>query len=143
MSAREDDRVGALEVGAALPAIHHTLTRESLIRYAGASGDFNPIHFSDRIADAMGLPGVIAHGMLTAGLAARVVTEWLGDAERIVGYQLRFTRPVVVPDTDDGVELVLSGTVTAVDDATATITLDARCGDERVLGGAKVTVTRG
>ena len=76
------------------------LTRESLVRYAGASGDFNPIHYRDDVAGAVGLPGVLAHGMLTMGLAVETIVPWLGDAGRILEYGVRFTRPVVVdPET--------------------------------------------
>ena len=76
------------------------LTRESLVRYAGASGDFNPIHYRDDVAAAVGLPGVLAHGMLTMGLAVETIVPWLGDAGRILDYGVRFTRPVVVdPET--------------------------------------------
>ena len=83
------------------------LTRESLVRYAGASGDFNPIHYRDDIAASVGLPGVLAHGMLTMGLAAETVVPWLGDAGRILDYGVRFTRPVVV-DPDAGADVTLT-----------------------------------
>ena len=78
------------------------MTRAELVRYAGASGDFNPIHWNQRFAVGVGLPDVIAHGMLTMALAGRLVTSWTGDPAAVVGYAARFTRPVVVPDTDDG-----------------------------------------
>ena len=93
------------DVGFELPAITVRVTRADLVRYAGASGDFNIIHWNERTALAVGLPGVIAHGMLTMGHAIRVVTEWTGDPTRVVDYQVRFTRPVVVPDDDEGVEV--------------------------------------
>ena len=86
------------------------VTREHLVRYAGASGDFNPIHWSDRVAIEVGLPGVIAHGMLTMALAGRLVTAWTGDPAAVVGYGTRFTRPVVVPDDAKGVALELTDT---------------------------------
>ena len=86
-----------------------------LVRYAGASGDFNPIHWSERFAVGVGLPNVIAHGMLTMALAGRLVTAWVGDPAAVVGYAARFTRPVVVPDDDEGVALELTGTVKAVE----------------------------
>src|SRR5690349_6222236 len=92
------------EVGTTLPVLSVLLTRGDLVRYAGASGDFNPIHWSDRAAAAIGLPGVIAHGMLTMGLAARVVTDWVGDPARLISYSTRFTKPIVVPDDDMGAE---------------------------------------
>lgn len=115
------------------------LTRADLVRYAGASGDFNPIHWSDRAAAELGLPGVLAHGMLTMGLALRVVTDVV-DAERVVAYSVRFTRPVVVPDDDAGVEIDIAATVSAVRDGIATITLDVTCGGATVLGKATVEV---
>lgn len=120
-----------------------TITRERLVRYAGASGDYNPIHWSDRTATAMGLPGVIAHGMLTMGIAIRAVTDWLGDSDRLVSYRTRFARPVVVPDTDDGVDVVVTGTVSAVDDDTVTVMIDCRCGTDKVLAAARAVVRRG
>lgn len=120
-----------------------TITRERLVRYAGASGDYNPIHWSDRIATAMGLPGVIAHGMLTMGISVRVLTDWLGGSDRLVSYQTRFARPVVVPDTDAGVDIRVSGTVSAVDDDTVTVMIDCRCGEDKVLGAARAVVRRG
>ena len=120
-----------------------TITRERLIRYAGASGDYNPIHWSDRTAAAMGLPGVIAHGMLTMGIAVRGVTDWLGGSDRLLSYQTRFARPVVVPDTDAGVAIDVTATVSAVDDNTVTVMIDCRCGADKVLGAAKAVVRRG
>ena len=83
-----------VEVGTVLPSITATFTRETLVRYAGASTDFNPIHYSDRAASELGLPGVIAHGMLTMGTALRVVTDWCGDPARVLSYYVRFTKPV-------------------------------------------------
>ena len=111
-----------------------------MVRYAGASTDFNEIHFSDRHARAIGLPGVLAHGMWTMGAALRVVTDWAGDPSRISGYSVRFTRPVVVPDTDEGVVVRFTGTVAAVAGGTGTVNLTATCGEEAVLGAAKVEV---
>jgi acyl dehydratase len=107
--------------GAQLPSLSVRLTRTDLVRYAGASGDFNPIHWSDRVAADVGLPGVIAHGMLTMALGGRVLTDWLGDPGRVLSYQVRFTRPVPVPDVvsgiddgDSGALVELGGTVSAV-----------------------------
>ena len=117
------------------------LTREQLVRYAGAAGDFNPIHFSDHFATALGLPGVIAHGMLTMGTALRVVTDWVGDPARVRSYSARFTRPVVVPDDADGVEVTFPATVTAVDADTATLGIDAVCDGVKELGAARAEVT--
>lgn len=128
------------EVGTPLPPLTVHVTRETLVRYAGASGDFNPIHYSDHAATALGLPGVIAHGMLTMGLAARVVTDWAGPGARLVSYGVRFTRPVPVPDDGVGARLEVAGSVTAVDAETVTVTLDATCAGVKVLGAAKVVV---
>ena len=130
----------AAEVGTTLPPLTVRVTRETLVRYAGASGDFNPIHFSDHAATALGLPGVIAHGMLTMGLAARAVTAWAGPGARLVSYGVRFTRPVLVPDDGVGAELLIAGSVTAVDADSVTVTLDVTCAGEKVLGAARVVV---
>ena len=114
----------ALEVGTELPERVFRVTRADLVRYAGASGDFNPIHWSDRVATSVGLPGVIAHGMLTMALAGRAVTEWTGDPASLVEYQVRFGRPVVVPDDDTGAEVTVRGTVGALlDDGRARVDL--------------------
>jgi len=101
--------------GDTLPSLTVRVTRADLVRYAGASGDFNPIHWSERFAVGVGLPNVIAHGMLTMALAGRLVTSWVGDPAAVVGYTARFTRPVVVPDDDEGVALELTGTVKALE----------------------------
>jgi hypothetical protein len=103
--------------GDVLPPLTVRVTRADLVRYAGASGDFNPIHWSERFAVGVGLPNVIAHGMLTMALAGRLVTAWVGYPAAVVAYTARFTRPVVVPDDDEGVALELTGSVKAVDDA--------------------------
>lgn len=128
-----------LEVGTVVAERTVELTRESLVRYAGASGDFNPIHYRDDVATRVGLPGVLAHGMLTMGLAVETIVEWLGDSGRIVEYGVRFTRPVVV-DAEDGATLSVVATVGAVDDETARIDLTVRHGDTVVLGKAQVRV---
>ena len=129
-----------VEVGTDLPPLRVTLTREHLVRYAGASTDFNPIHWSDRAARALGLPGVIAHGMLTMGTALRVVTDWAGDPGRVVAYRVRFTRPIQVPDDAQGVVVEFGGRVTAVDGDIATISLQAVCDGVKVLGAAVAEV---
>jgi acyl dehydratase len=98
--------------GDELPPLSLRITRADLVRYAGASGDFNPIHWSDRVATGVGLPGVIAHGMLTMALAGRLVTGWAGDPGAICSYGVRFTRPVVVTEADDGAR-VARVTITA------------------------------
>lgn len=95
---------GTFEEGAELPALQLRLGRTDLVRYAGASGDFNPIHWSDRVAESVGLPGVVAHGMLTMAIGARLITDWLGDPAAVLSYQVRFTRPVPVPDVVSGID---------------------------------------
>ena len=115
------------------------LTRESLVRYAGASGDFNSIHYRDDVAAEMGLPGVLAHGMLTMGIAVATVGEWVGDPGRILEYGVRFTRPVVV-DPTDGATLSVVGVVGVVTDETVRIDLTVKHGETTVLGKAQVTV---
>ncbi len=131
--------MSAFTVGQELAPQAFRVRRGDLIRYAGASGDFNPIHWSDRIAQAVGLPGVIAHGMFTMALAARAVAEWTGGAE-VVELSCKFTNPVVVPDDDEGVEVVFAATVKAVGDGLVTLQLDARCGEAKVLGLPKAVV---
>ena len=120
-------------------SFHHT--RDNLVRYAGASGDFNPIHYRDDIAQSVGLPGVLAHGMLTMGLAVQPVSNWVGDPARIVDYQVRFTRPVLV-DGATGADVTVTATVGALEDETqvARIDLTAKFNDETVLGKAQVRV---
>lgn len=115
------------------------LTRESLVRYAGASGDFNPIHYRDDVAERVGLPGVLAHGMLTMGLAVETLVPWIGDAGRIAEYGVRFTRPVVV-DPETGADLRIVATVATVDEETARIDLTVTHGETTVLGKAHVRV---
>ena len=127
--------------GTVIGSLTVRLTREQLVRYAGASGDFNPIHYSDHFATALGLPGVIAHGMLTMGAALRVVTDWVGDPARVVSYAARFTRPVVVPDDADGAEVTFTATVTSVDAGVAVLGIDATSGGMKVLGAARAEVT--
>lgn len=130
-----------MEIGTELPSLTVTFTRADLVRYAGASGDFNIIHWNERTALSVGLPGVIAHGMLTMGHAVRVVTQWVGNPAKVVDYQVRFTRPVVVPDTDDGVDVTFTGKISAVnDDGSAVITLGATCDGVTVLAKATATV---
>lgn len=125
--------------GQLLTPVEMPLSRVELARYAGASGDFNPIHYNDAAAAALGLPGVIAHGMLTMGCALRVVTDWIKDPARVVSYAVRFTKPVVVPATGAAL-VVFTGTVTAVADGVATVSLTATCGDDKVLGAATAEV---
>lgn len=115
------------------------LTRESLVRYAGASGDFNPIHYRDDVAAAVGLPGVLAHGMLTMGLAIGTIEPWLGDTGRILEYGVRFTKPVVV-DADAGAAVTVVAKVGAVDDEAARIDLTVSFEGATVLVKAQVRV---
>jgi acyl dehydratase len=122
------------EAGEQLPEQRYAVTRADLVRYAGASGDRNPIHWSDRVATSVGLPGVIAHGMYTLALAARALDTWAGGPGRVVELGAKFTRPVVVPDDDTGVEVVVRGTVTGVSEAGTSVTLEVTCGGEKVLG---------
>jgi acyl dehydratase len=130
----------AVEVGAELPSLTITVRRDTLVRYAGASGDFNPIHYSDRMALAIGLPGVIAHGMLTMAQAVRVVTDWLDDPADLLEYGVRFTKPVVVPDDDKGATVTFSAKVEKVADGTAEIDITAVADEQKVLGRAKAVV---
>jgi acyl dehydratase len=115
------------------------LTRESLVRYAGASGDFNPIHYRDDVAAEVGLPGVLAHGMLTMGIAIGTLEGWLGDPARILEYGVRFTRPVVV-DPDAGAEVRIVAKVGAVEDDVVRIDLTVTHAETTVLGKAQVRV---
>lgn len=129
------------EVGTELPPLEIVFTRADLVRYAGASGDFNPIHWSDRKAADLGLDSVIAHGLLTMGRVLRVVTDWAGDPGRIRSYGVRFTRPVAVPDTDEGVVVHVTATVTEVADKVASVAIEAVCGGVKVLGAARAEVS--
>ena len=130
-----------VERGTELPPLELRVTRADLVRYAGASGDLNPIHWSDRVATGVGLPGVIAHGMLTMALAGRLVTSWAGgDPSAVRSFSVRFTRPVVVPDDDTGALVELSGKVTDVDDGVATVAITARFDGRTVLGKAVAAV---
>ncbi|MEU5842114.1 MaoC/PaaZ C-terminal domain-containing protein [Rhodococcus sp. NPDC047139] len=128
-----------LEVGAIITKTELRVTREDLVRYAGASGDFNPIHFDDTVAAGEGLPGVLCQGMLTVALALQTVTEWLGDPTAVLSYETRFTRPVVV-DSVHGTELSISAKIGQLDrtERTARIDLTVSAGDQRVLGKTHV-----
>jgi acyl dehydratase len=128
-------------VGTELPEQVFRITRADLVRYAGASGDFNPIHWSDRVATGVGLPGVIAHGMFTMALAARMVTAWTGDPAALVEYTVRFGRPVVVPDDDRGAEVTVRGKMAArLDDGRARVDLTVTSDGEKVLSLARAIV---
>jgi len=133
-----------LAVGDVVAERSFPLTRDSLVRYAGASGDFNPIHYRDDVAASVGLPGVLAHGMLTMGLAVQPVVDWVGDPGRISDYQVRFTRPVVV-DPVVGAVVDVTAKVGQLDEAStiARIDLTVKLGDDTVLGKAQVRVALG
>ena len=135
--------VEGVEVGTQLPSLAVRFTREQLVRYAGASTDFNPIHYSDHFAKRVGLPGVIAHGTLTMGTALRVVTSWIGDPGRVTSYFVRFTRPVVVPDDADGVEVQFNASVAAIEGSLVTVSIEAVCDGQKVLGAARAEVDLG
>ncbi len=120
------------------------VTRADLVRYAGASGDFNPIHWNDRTAVKVGLPGVIAHGMFTMALVGRAVTHWAGAPDAVVEYGVRFARPVVVPDDDEGTLVEVTAKVKEVtEDGLTRLDLTATCHGEKVLAQARALVRRG
>ena len=128
-------------VGDELPARTVELRRADLVRYAGAAGDFNPIHWDEQAALAIGLPGVVAHGMLTMAQAARVLTDWAGDPGAVVEYSVRFSKPVVVPAGAEGAQLTLSGRVTEVLDARRVrVELTAVSAGVKVLGQARAVL---
>lgn len=131
----------ALNTGDVIAEETFHLTRDNLVRYAGASGDFNPIHYRDDVAESVGLPGVLAHGMLTMGFVVQPVVNWVGDPAKVVDYQTRFTRPVVV-DPTKGADVSVTATVGALEDETkiARIDITAKYNEETVLGKAQVRV---
>ena len=133
--------IASLEVGQEIGSKEFLLTRDSLVRYAGASGDFNSIHYRDDVAAAVGLPGVLAHGMLTMGAAVQVAVDWVGNAGAIVDYQVRFTKPVVV-DPAHGAVLVVTGKVGEIDaeNNVVRVDLEAVFADTKVLGKAQARV---
>jgi acyl dehydratase len=134
-------RLADVAVGTELPEQVYRVSRADLVRYAGASGDFNPIHWNQRVATEVGLPGVIAHGMFTMALAGRAVTDWTGDPGALVEYQVRFGRPVVVPDDDSGAEVTVRGTVgSLLDGDRVRVDLTVTSGGEKVLSLARATV---
>ncbi|MCY7411916.1 MAG: acyl dehydratase [Salinibacterium sp.] len=139
-AASSTSATGPLSVGDVIAERTFELTRDSLVRYAGASGDFNAIHYRDDVAMSVGLPGVLAHGMLTMGLAVQPIVEWLGDRGWVNDYQVRFTRPVLVHPVG-GVTVAVVAKVGAVEEGTVRIDLTVTCGGETVLGKAQVRVT--
>ena len=130
----------SMQAGDVLPEQTYTVTRAALVRYAGASGDFNPIHWSQRVATSVGLPGVIAHGMYTLALAARALDTWAGATGQVRELSCKFTKPVVVPDDDTGVDVVVRGTVKNVTDDGVHIALEVMSGGEKVLGMPKAVL---
>jgi acyl dehydratase len=131
-----------VNVGDTLDPVSYPVTREHLIRYAGASGDFNVIHWNERVARAVGLPDVIAHGMFTMATGGRFVTDWAGDPGAVLEYGVRFTNPVPVPDDDTGATIEVGGRISAKDEdaRTATVMLTATTGGTKVLGKASAVV---
>ncbi len=137
MSLRYDD----VNVGDEIPAREFNVQRINLVMYCGASGDFNVIHWNERIAKMVGLPDVIAHGMFTMAEAGRVVTDWCGDPGAVEEYKVRFSKPVVVPDDDKGATLTVSGRVEEkLDGNRVVVVLEATAADQAVLSGARATV---
>jgi acyl dehydratase len=129
------------EPGTELPPHQYQVTRRDLVRYAGASGDFNVIHWNERIARSVGLPNVIAHGMLTMALAGRYLTELAGDPGAVTEFGVRFSAPVVVPDDDKGATVEVAGTVTErLDGNRLAIDVTARSDGTKVLTRARAVV---
>jgi acyl dehydratase len=130
-----------VEVGTQLPPQTFTVQRANLVMYAGASGDFNIIHWNERVATSVGLPNVIAHGMLTMAEAGRVITDWAGDPGAVVEYGVRFSAPVPVPDDDIGTDIEVSGWVEAkLDDRRVSVALEAKALGATVLTKARAIV---
>ena len=137
-------RYDDVEVGTELPGQTFPVYRLNLVMYAGAYGDFNPIHWNERFATAVGLPNVIAHGMFTMAEACRVITDWVGDPGAVVEYGVRFTRPVPVPDDDAGATVEVTGTVAALlEDRRVRVDLTATHAGAKVLGRAQAVVALG
>lgn len=146
--------IQTLEKGQSIGELRVPVTRADLVRYAGASGDFNPIHWNERFATAVGLPGVIAHGMFTMGAAVQLVTDWAGDPGAVVDYQTRFTKPVPVPDAageespeTGGSLITVAGRIGALDAEARTARVDltvtapdAEGTDQKVLVKAQAVV---
>ena len=130
-----------LEAGAQLPAVSYPVTRLSLVKYCGASGDFNVIHWNERLARAVGLPDVIAHGMFTMAQAGRFVTDWAGPGALVTEFGTRFSAPVVVPDDDTGAQIEVSGTIEALlGDGRVALALTAKSAGAKVLSRVRAVV---
>jgi acyl dehydratase len=115
------------------------ITRDSLVRYAGASGDFNPIHYRDDVAQSVGLPGVLAHGMLTMGVSISPVIDWVGDPGKIIDYSVRFTKPVLVP-AEGAAILSVNAVVGAIEEDRVRIDITTSFEGNNVLGKAQAWV---
>lgn len=133
--------LASLEVGQEIGSKEFLLTRDSLVRYAGASGDFNPIHYRDDFAQSVGLAGVLAHGMLTMGVAVQVAADWVGDSGKVVDYGVRFTKPVFV-DAKDGAVVVVTGKIGEIDSENGIVRVDLSVvfNETTVLGKAQAKV---
>ncbi|GAA3142937.1 MaoC family dehydratase [Planomonospora alba] len=130
-----------VEVGQEIPAADYPVRRVDLVMYAGASGDFNPIHWNERFAKTVGLPDVIAHGMFTMAQGGRFVTDWAGDPAAVVDYGVRFSSMVVVPDDDRGAVITVSGRIEdKLEDKRVVVALTATCDGSRVLSKARAVV---
>ena len=130
-----------VEAGDELAPATYLVTRLSLVKYCGASGDFNVIHWNERIARSVGLPDVIAHGMFTMAQAGRYVTDWAGDPGALEGFGVRFSSMVVVPDDDHGATIEVSGRVEEkLDGNRVVLALTARSGEAKVLTRARAVV---
>jgi acyl dehydratase len=134
-------RYDEVETGEQIPAADYPVRRTNLVMYAGASGDFNPIHWNERFAKTVGLPDVIAHGMFTMAQGGRFVTDWAGDPGAVVDYGVRFSSMVVVPDDDQGTVITVSGVIEEkLEDKRVVVALTARANDSRVLSKARAVV---
>lgn len=133
--------IASLEVGQVIGTKEFLLTRDSLVRYAGASGDFNPIHYRDDFAQSVGLDGVLAHGMLTMGVAVQVAADWVGDAGKVIDYGVRFTKPVFV-DAHQGAVVVVTGKIGEIDAENGVVRVDLNVvyNETSVLGKAQAKV---
>lgn len=137
-------RYADVEVGTELPAQSFPVSRATLVRYAGASGDFNPIHWNEKFAREVGLPDVIAHGMFTMASAIRVVTDWVGDPGAVLEYGVRFTKPVVVPNDDQGALVEVTAKVAAkLEGDQVRVDLIAMSAGQKVLGMSRAVVQLG
>ncbi|MEU4834753.1 MaoC family dehydratase [Streptosporangium sp. NPDC023615] len=134
-------RYDEVETGQQIPSADYPVRRANLVMYAGASGDFNPIHWNERFAKTVGLPDVIAHGMFTMAQGGRFVTDWAGDPGAVVDYGVRFSSMVVVPDDDRGAVITVSGIIEEkLEDKRVVVALTARSNDSRVLSKARAVV---